>query len=317
MPRKLLPATYRHSGGDPDGDVEMGASDRQNANEVNTAPSNGLVDRTVSDNGPVPRNTGTSGITIENTPHDIDHLIIRQLIEDLDAYRYDLDFCRTQLDPEVVDTVTPHETRTFQLRILDIGHQMRMLHHRIQLMQATMTNARHVAGMTGRAGSATANAYYGAYPPGTSVTPGAYSGNTQGYNAAAIANGQYGGIPIQPYQTPGGYGYGYGYGYGGYGEPPQERRGPGRPVGSKNRPRPAGDPNVSSVAAVGSAKAAALASAGAKRELPNEIRVATRKLHLLFLRVVPISSYISPTPAFTRPNLVLPFVCSFGFTHRP
>lgn len=214
---------------------------------MNGAPDGTTHDATHAKSGPtagkprIPRNVGNSAITIENTPHDIDHLIISQLQEDLDAYRYDVDFCKTQLDPDNVATITPAESRTFQLRLLDLGHQMRSIHHRIQVMQATSN---------GRVGAHTANAYYGPYPPGTSVQPGPQPTNGS-YSTAG---------PSTPYAT--------------YHDGNQDRRGPGRPLGSKNR-------TTLQAAGSGSAKAAALASAGAKRNLTSEIMVAGRKFAIL------------------------------------
>lgn len=197
----------------------------------------------------VPRNGASSGITIENTPHDIDQLIIRQLEEDLDSYRYDVDFCKTQLDPENVANITPAEVRTFQLRLLDLGHQMRSIHHRIQVMQAGINNLFFSGHPNGSAGATTANAYYGPYPPGANL-------QVSAYNQGRL---------LQPTSA-----------YSAYQEGPQERRGPGRPLGSKNRSmKPLPDASASTTA---SAKAAALASAGAKRTLPSEITVAVRKL---------------------------------------
>lgn len=275
----------RNPYGDADGDVEMSLAGGRSAHDAdhahafnNVGPSNGSMGGgPVNANSPVPLNTGNSIITIENTPYDIDVLIINQLEEDLDAYRYDLDFCRAQLEPSNANTISPAEQRTWQLRVLDLGHQMRMLNHRIQLMKASMNNARVVGGLAGKVGATTTNAYYGPYPPGTSIQPNAYGtpggSMVQGYGGAPMGGTQY--HPIQPYHPAGGSGY---TGYTGYPEPPQERRGPGRPPGSKNRPRASLDPNQPPVLAPsGSAKAAALASAGAKRDLPNEIRVATRK----------------------------------------
>lgn len=223
----------------------------------------------------------TSGYTnFENSPLSIDQLVIQQLREDLEAYRYDLDFARSQLDPETVTNITAAETRTFQLRILDLGHQMRMVNHRIQLMQATMSNPRFANGMAGRTGAATSNAYWGPYPPGTSVQPAAYSA---GISTIPVFNGQYGqgsSAEMSMMQSPATFQ--------GYHEYPQGRRGPGRPLGSKNRPRQSIDPQQTPlVPANGSAKAsalasaAALASAGAKRDHSSEIRVATRECSLL------------------------------------
>lgn len=228
----------------------------------------------------VASSTRHSYINIENTPISIDQLVIQQLREDLEAYRYDLDFARSQLEPANAANITPAETRTFQLRILDLGHQMRMLNHRIQLMQATMNNSGFTSGVAGRVGAAASNMYWGPYPPGTSVQSGAYGA---GPSPAPIANGyhsQGSGPGISTMQSPAAFS--------GYPEYHQERRGPGRPLGSKNRPRPSQDPQQPpSESGSGPAKAAALASAaalagaGAKRDHPSEIRVATRKCVLV------------------------------------
>ncbi|GAB1317487.1 hypothetical protein MFIFM68171_07697 [Madurella fahalii] len=60
---------------------------------------------------------------------DLDEITMRQLEEDILAYNYDLDYCRAQLgEPDL----TPQETRTLQLRILDLGHQIRHCKHRIE-----------------------------------------------------------------------------------------------------------------------------------------------------------------------------------------
>lgn len=210
----------------------------------------------------IPRHVGNSAITIENTPHDIDHLIIRQLEEDLDSYRYDVDFCKTQLDPDNIVNITPAEARTFQLRLLDLGHQMRSIHHRIQLMQAGINNSFFSGTADGRAGALTANAYYGAYPPGTSISP---------------AGQQRAGGPGTPYD-----GRQSGSAYSGHYNTFHERRGPGRPLGSKNRMKSAYGAEGS-----GSAKAAALASAGAKRDLPAEGMAASRMFRILLRRLNP------------------------------
>lgn len=265
-------------GGDFEGDVEMNMPGTNAHSGHPSAQTNGGG---LSNAGTtVPHNTGNSAITIENTPLNIDGLIIQQLLEDLEAYRYDYQFCRSQLENDNVHSISPAEQRTFQLRLLDLGHQMRMLNHRVQLMQASMTNQRHVAGLVGRAGATTANAYYGAYPPGTSVQPNAYATGASLLAAGGGGGGFVMGSNMGQYQTiqPNGAAYA------GHPEPPQERRGPGRPAGSKNRPRASMDPSQPpAVPPTGSAKAAALASAGAKRDLPTEIRVATRKLFCLLI----------------------------------
>jgi hypothetical protein len=66
---------------------------------------------------------------------NLDEITVRQLEEDIRAYSYDLDYCRAQLQ-EADLTLTPQETRTLQLRILDLGHQIRHCRHRIELARA-------------------------------------------------------------------------------------------------------------------------------------------------------------------------------------
>jgi hypothetical protein len=64
---------------------------------------------------------------------DLDEITVRQLNEDILAYRYDLDYCRAQLEEA---DLTPQETRTLQLRTLDLGHQIRHCTHRIETIKA-------------------------------------------------------------------------------------------------------------------------------------------------------------------------------------
>lgn len=64
---------------------------------------------------------------------DLDEITMRQLNEDILAYNYDLDYCRAQLEEA---DLTPQETRTLQLRTLDLGHQIRHCKHRIELIKA-------------------------------------------------------------------------------------------------------------------------------------------------------------------------------------
>ncbi|KAI0123750.1 hypothetical protein BJ170DRAFT_93458 [Xylariales sp. AK1849] len=65
------------------------------------------------------------------TSTDLNQITRRQLNEDVSAYRYDLDFCTDQLQNS---DLTAHETRTIQLRILDLGHQIRHCQHRMELI---------------------------------------------------------------------------------------------------------------------------------------------------------------------------------------
>jgi hypothetical protein len=64
---------------------------------------------------------------------DLDEITLRQLNEDILAYRYDLDYCKAQLEDA---DLTPQETRTLQLRTLDLGHQIRHCTHRIETTKA-------------------------------------------------------------------------------------------------------------------------------------------------------------------------------------
>ncbi|KAK4131023.1 hypothetical protein BT67DRAFT_445015 [Trichocladium antarcticum] len=80
---------------------------------------------------PVPRASRPASYDYEFS--DIDELTMRQLDEDIQAYKYDLEYCRAQL--EAAD-LTPQETRTLQLRTLDLGHQIRHCKHRIESVRA-------------------------------------------------------------------------------------------------------------------------------------------------------------------------------------
>lgn len=62
---------------------------------------------------------------------------LRQLTEDLNAYKYDLDYCNRQLN-DMGTGLTGPETRTFQLRVLDLGHQIRHCQHKMELLQLEM-----------------------------------------------------------------------------------------------------------------------------------------------------------------------------------
>jgi hypothetical protein len=64
---------------------------------------------------------------------DLDEITVRQLNEDILAYRYDLDYCQAQLEEA---DLNPQETRTLQLRTLDLGHQLRHCAHRIETIKA-------------------------------------------------------------------------------------------------------------------------------------------------------------------------------------
>ncbi|KAI5919346.1 hypothetical protein F4810DRAFT_703615 [Camillea tinctor] len=70
---------------------------------------------------------------------DLNAITRRQMNEDINAYRYDLDFCRNHLSNQ--PDLTPQETRTLQIRILDCGHNIRHCQHRIEQLDAQARNA--------------------------------------------------------------------------------------------------------------------------------------------------------------------------------
>ena len=72
-------------------------------------------------------------VAYENS--NLDELTLRQLSEDIDAYKHDLAFCHAQLD---APDLTSQETRTFQLRTFDLSHQIRHSQHRIETIRLQM-----------------------------------------------------------------------------------------------------------------------------------------------------------------------------------
>lgn len=66
---------------------------------------------------------------------NLDEITLRQLHEDIDAYQHDLNFCTAMLE---ADDLTPQEMRTFQLRRLDLAHQIRHCEHRIEKLRIEM-----------------------------------------------------------------------------------------------------------------------------------------------------------------------------------
>lgn len=82
------------------------------------------------ENGDHGKNGGGSNY---ESAHDLNKITRRQLEEDIQAYRYDLDFCKQQI---YAPDLTSQEARVIQLRILDMGHQIRHCQHRIELIDA-------------------------------------------------------------------------------------------------------------------------------------------------------------------------------------
>lgn len=204
--------------GDADGDADMIVDDGRNGSAANGS-ANGT---------PASRLPRRASFDFEASPVDLNELMLRQLKEDRDALRYDVEWTRHQVG---LANITPAESRTYQLRLLDLNHQLRQTNHRIHMREAEIHNCRF------------------------GTAPVAYPQPVYAPNAAQQAFFM-------------------------NAEPPQERRGPGRPLGSKNRVRDSLGPSSTpgpQAPTNNAQKAAALASAGAKRILPNEITVATRK----------------------------------------
>ncbi|TPX14739.1 uncharacterized protein E0L32_005134 [Thyridium curvatum] len=71
---------------------------------------------------------------------DLNAITMRQLNEDVTAYKYDLEFCNEQLtNPHI--SLTPQESRTLQLRRLDMGHNIRHCNHRMEMIRLTAASA--------------------------------------------------------------------------------------------------------------------------------------------------------------------------------
>jgi hypothetical protein len=75
---------------------------------------------------------GAAALNYEDS--DLNAITRSQTSEDLIAYRYDLDFCQTQLTAQ--ENLTPQEIRTLQIRVLDCCHNIRHCKHRIQTLDA-------------------------------------------------------------------------------------------------------------------------------------------------------------------------------------
>ncbi|RWA14407.1 hypothetical protein EKO27_g700 [Xylaria grammica] len=83
-------------------------------------------------NSPVAMAGGVSALNYEDS--DLNAITRSQMNQDLIAYRYDLEFCQTQLTTQ--PDLSPQEIRTLQIRILDCGHNIRHCKHRIQILDA-------------------------------------------------------------------------------------------------------------------------------------------------------------------------------------
>lgn len=63
---------------------------------------------------------------------NLEEITIRQLREDIHAYTHDRQWCEDMLR---LEDISPAEARTYQLRILDISHQIRYCTHRIETIE--------------------------------------------------------------------------------------------------------------------------------------------------------------------------------------
>ncbi|PKS07136.1 hypothetical protein jhhlp_005736 [Lomentospora prolificans] len=59
-------------------------------------------------------------------------LLLRHMKDDLNAYNYDRDYCAQQLRDE--GSLTAQEARTLRLRMLDLGHQIRLCQHKMEVL---------------------------------------------------------------------------------------------------------------------------------------------------------------------------------------
>ncbi|KAJ8113328.1 hypothetical protein ONZ43_g5180 [Nemania bipapillata] len=75
---------------------------------------------------------GVGSLNYEDS--DLNSITRSQMNQDLIAYRYDLEFCQTQLTTQ--PDLSPQEIRTLQIRILDCGHNIRHCKHRVQILDA-------------------------------------------------------------------------------------------------------------------------------------------------------------------------------------
>ncbi|KAK3313257.1 hypothetical protein B0H66DRAFT_538327 [Apodospora peruviana] len=114
------------------------------AEEVTSEPASPVVTITHSNNlnmgatkvnGHVTRGApaynAVNHVSYENA--NLDEITFRQLNEDIAAYNNDFEWCEDMLTTG--EDLTPQEVRTYQLRQLDLGHQIRHCKNRIETMQ--------------------------------------------------------------------------------------------------------------------------------------------------------------------------------------
>ncbi|KAI0402311.1 hypothetical protein F4802DRAFT_377051 [Xylaria palmicola] len=107
---------------------------------------------------------GDAALNYEDS--DLNAITRSQMKQDLIAYRYDLEFCQTQLTTQ--PNLSPQEIRKIQIRILDCGHSIRHCKHRIQTLEA---QARLGIAPYGSTPLAVSGAGAGIYRAGGTATP--------------------------------------------------------------------------------------------------------------------------------------------------
>ncbi|KAH6615550.1 hypothetical protein B0J18DRAFT_282982 [Chaetomium sp. MPI-SDFR-AT-0129] len=182
---------------------------------------------TSSSAGPVGHRDGMTYQDYEFS--DIEEITVRQLNEDIVAYRYDLDYCEAHLrddqylnernrdgnsedddgakvpaiDPAAA--LTPQEARTLQLRCLDLGHQIRYCTHRIEMIKARTRRSFGGAGgsdvRNGGLSFSSSAVRGGDYGRGAPAMESVYSAN--GLNGPGRQNGRGGGYGGSALPTPG------------------------------------------------------------------------------------------------------------------
>lgn len=73
---------------------------------------------------------------------DLNEITLRQMTEDIGAYKYDLDYCIGQLNS---GALSPQESRAMQVRVFDCSHNIRHCQHRIDLLEAQAAKTARIA----------------------------------------------------------------------------------------------------------------------------------------------------------------------------
>ncbi|KAI1293144.1 hypothetical protein F5Y03DRAFT_400160 [Xylaria venustula] len=134
-------------------------------------------------------NLGGAVATLNYEDSDLNAITRSQMNQDLIAYRYDLEFCQTQLTTQ--PDLSPQEIRTLQIRILDCGHNIRHCKHRIQLLDAQARLG--IASYSNPLGSAGASTYRSggtAAPAGKHKRQRVRKSETGGFDSTGNGNGE-------------------------------------------------------------------------------------------------------------------------------